>query len=97
MLFHASEFAVFNDAAKRQMAFLNHPTPDVLTYQDRLSQIREALEVPDFLELDWFLFQYVNAEEHEATLAKRASDVPPAPAVASAPSFWKVAPEAVSC
>ncbi len=59
MVFHPTEFGLYNEHGKQILRNLGYQTSDSLdTYQETLRTLKENLNAEDFLELDWFLYLF---------------------------------------
>jgi hypothetical protein len=84
MVFHPTEFAIYNSPSQAVLRKLGHDVRSLEAFEESALQIKDLLNVADFIEQDWFLFQ-VNRGKYLPSLAE-FDEVGPSGCV------WKIAP-----
>ncbi len=56
MVFHPSEFALWNQVSQRVLASLGGETSELAGFERDVQSVRAAVNAEDFLELDWFFY-----------------------------------------
>ncbi len=56
MVFHPTEFAIYNQVSKSALQKLGYPAEDLQTFEGSARLLKEQLEAADYIELDWFLY-----------------------------------------
>jgi MoxR-like ATPase len=59
MMFHPTEFAIYNQQSKKALQRLGRPIDTLEIFQRHIAEIRQEVGAADFLELDWFLYNTV--------------------------------------
>jgi hypothetical protein len=72
MLFHPNDFAIYNQQSKRALKWLGRPMDTLEAFQKSIGEISAELGAADFLELDWFLYNRVQAASE--TTASHSND-----------------------
>jgi len=67
MLFHPNDFAIYNQQSKRALKWLGRPMDTLEAFQKSIGEISAELGAADFLELDWFLYNRVQAASEVMT------------------------------
>jgi hypothetical protein len=65
MLFHPDEFAIYNRQSQRALKRLGRPMDTLEAFQRSIAGIRAELSATDYLELDWFLYNRVQAASEQ--------------------------------
>jgi hypothetical protein len=105
MLFHPTEFAIYNKEPEQAFQKLGLPAKTLEEFQDSARLLKEQLGADDFIELDWFLYNFnrdemenqtISQTEFFGALAKVCSpkEKPEAQGETPLPSgkIWKIAP-----
>ena len=56
MLFHPTEFAIYNKPSSGALQYLGRETETLEAFQKEVTRLKELVGAEDFLELDWFLY-----------------------------------------
>ena len=75
MVFHPTEFGLYNQAGKRILKNIGYEAENSLNdYEAKLQYLREKLKAADFIELDWFLYVFNQGRYAEVTNSLQDSE-----------------------
>lgn len=85
MLYHPDEFAIYNKEPEQAFETLGLPAKTLEAFQDSARLLKEQLGADDFIELDWFLY---NFNRQEIEMENETTNKTPLPSG----KIWKIAP-----